>query len=69
MPSPHEIERARAAVSVACLRWLRSEIEAVHPPRSYFTREREESFRLAEPPVEPRPRGRDHPLWDRWIDG
>ena len=69
MPSPLEIERARAAVSVACLRWLRSEIEAVHPPRAQAVREPEESSRLAEPPVELSPRGQDHPLWDRWIDG
>jgi hypothetical protein len=69
MPSPSEIERARAAVSVACLRWLRAEVEAVHPPRAYVSREREEPFRLVEPPIMPEPRDREHPLWDLWIDG
>ena len=69
MPSPSEIERARAAVSVACLRWLRPEIDSARPPRAYVVREDEPVFRLVDPPIAPGPRDRDHPLWDRWIDG
>lgn len=67
MMSPGEIERARAAVSVTCLRWLRSEVEAVHPPRPPVVRDREGPVRVVEPPAESGPR--HHPLWDRWIDG
>jgi hypothetical protein len=69
MPSPSEIERARAAVAVACLRWLRPEVESGRLPRAYIVREDEKVFRLVDPLIAPRPQDPEHPLWDRWIDG
>jgi hypothetical protein len=64
-----EYEQARTAVSVACLRWLRSEVEAVQPPPRIEAVARDTSFRQIEPPDGPIRRERDHPLWDVWLDG
>jgi hypothetical protein len=64
-----EYEQARTAVSVACLRWLRSEVEPAEPPPRRERPADEPPFRLLELPVEPTPRDREHPLWDAWLDG
>jgi hypothetical protein len=64
-----EYEQARTAVSVACLRWLRSEVEAVQPPSRREVPVRDSSFRLLDPPDGPVLRDREHPLWDVWLDG
>ena len=59
-------ERSRAAVAVACLRWLRCTGPSVDngsaPDGSTW------------PPVDARPAvvfpvEDPHPLWDRWLDG
>jgi hypothetical protein len=72
-PSPSEIEQARAAVHVACLRWLRSEVEAVHPaavPSPQRAPRDLGRIELFEGPAGPAVhRDRDHPLWDPWLDG
>jgi hypothetical protein len=69
-PSPSEIEQARAAVSVACLRWLRSEGEAVHPAPAPRRAPRDLGrIELFDDPAGPAVHSdRDHPLWDPWLD-
>jgi hypothetical protein len=64
-----EYEQARTAISVACLRWLRSEVEAVPPPSRPEAPARDSIFRLVDPPDGPVLRDREHPLWDVWLDG
>jgi hypothetical protein len=64
-----EYEQARTAVSVACLRWLRSEVQVVHPPVRPEAPVRDSIFRLVDPPDGPVLQDREHPLWDVWLDG
>ncbi len=61
-----EAERARAAVAVACLRWLRCTGPgplAIDPPH----RESRDVRALDQGP--PPGTSPAHPLWDRWLDG
>jgi hypothetical protein len=64
-----EYEQARTAISVACLRWLRSELEAVNPLPQHEPLVRDSSFRLVDLPVGTVLQDREHPLWDVWLDG
>jgi hypothetical protein len=85
MPSPEEIERARRWLenplsrgrqpeywckwnTVNALRTLRHGTEVVPPPEGRVIRL--PPPRPVDAPAGPGPSGdRDHPLWDRWIDG
>jgi len=75
--SPDDFERARAAVAVSCLRWLRCTgpgAVATEPPRHDPRAVRR--LLATDPPLVPvrpppttTPPSPDHPLWDRWLDG
>jgi hypothetical protein len=66
-----QIERSRAAVTIACLEWLRckgplAEVEPTRVTSPDVVRI------LIDSPVNlgsPNPFDPPHPLWDRWIDG
>ena len=66
----YDHERSRAAVAVACLRWLGCTGPAVE-----FDPDREVPSKtdglppLASPEEAASPIGSPHPLWDRWLDG
>jgi hypothetical protein len=70
IPDEFEIERSRAAVTVACLEWLRCTGPAIEArPASPTAPEVEELLRNT--PTNPRLTHNlnpPHPLWDRWID-
>ncbi len=62
--TPDEAERARAAVAVACLAWLRCSGPAAPPAEAPDRRSR-----MTLDPSPPLPGSGGHPLWDRWLDG
>ena len=69
----YDYERSRAAVAVACLRWLRCTgpaidlgVEREIPPVVDFLRD---PFPIVSPAHAPEPGDSPHPLWDRWLDG
>ncbi len=71
MTNPPELERSRAAVTVACLEWLRCTGPAINTgPAHVASPIVAELLRI---PITDDQRISDpeppHPLWDRWIDG
>ncbi len=62
--TPDESERARAAVSLACLAWLRH----TGPAPGGVPDGRQEPRTVPFPAPTPPDRA-GHPLWDRWVDG
>ncbi len=65
--TPDEAERARAAVAVACLAWLRCTGPASGLPAEGPGRDPGSTPRPS--PLPPLSLSPDHPLWDRWLDG
>jgi hypothetical protein len=70
-PEEFDYERSRAAVTVACLQWLRCTGPAIDPEPSRVTapdiaKLLREDASIVSPVHIPEP---SHPLWDRWLDG
>jgi hypothetical protein len=69
-PDEFNFERSRAAVTIACLQWLRCTGPAIDPgvareiPPAVADRPP-----IASPTQATDPVGLPHPLWDRWLDG
>jgi hypothetical protein len=71
IPDEFETERSRAAVTVACLQWLRCTGPAIKARPARLTAPEVEEL-LRNTPTNPRlihNLNPPHPLWDRWIDG